>query len=475
MGMVTDRELDFFIDHNYNVLFRGLHGVGKTAIIKEAFERRGLNWRYFSAATMDPWVDFIGIPKEVTEDDCVESFIRLIQPETFKDGTVEVIMMDELNRAKPKVRNAVMELIQFGTINGKKLGKLRMVWAAINPEDSEDSDLSYDVDRLDPAQKDRFHCVVDIPYEPHKPYFEKMFGEAGIGAVEWWKELTPEQNIKVSPRRLEMALNVFKDGGNIRFVIPEPEINITQLKSRIDSGSIEEKLERLMNGNDEDCTRSFNNINFTNDAIPFILASHDYIEKFAPFIQNDVLSAKLTEDDDRYMEDIINYAPAETIVPILSTLISTTGCARPTRGKIKDLASARGLDLSSEANFMEAIEQALNSVDGTQTDRFAGMQGSLHNFNSKAALSVYSDTVKFFALLIGSTQMESLKSERGAYYQICTKLLHMVDDSCKSLYDTNVLEIFEGLTDTALKELSSEQLSQISEVFNLYMDNRPTT
>ena len=58
-----------YYDCEMNVLLTGEHGVGKTSIVKQAFEEKGLvlneSWLYFSGSTLDPWVDFIGIPKEV--------------------------------------------------------------------------------------------------------------------------------------------------------------------------------------------------------------------------------------------------------------------------------------------------------------------------------------------------------------------------------------------------------------------------
>ena len=44
-------------------------------------------------------------------------------------------------------------------------------------------------------------------------------------------------------QRLDKALDIFKRGGDIRFVIPDDDINVGSLKSRIDTGSLEEKLE----------------------------------------------------------------------------------------------------------------------------------------------------------------------------------------------------------------------------------------
>ena len=67
-------KLNWWISHNKNVLFVGKHGVGKTAMVKEAFDQHGLKWRYFSAATMDPWVDFVGVPREKTEQKIPKEF-----------------------------------------------------------------------------------------------------------------------------------------------------------------------------------------------------------------------------------------------------------------------------------------------------------------------------------------------------------------------------------------------------------------
>ena len=153
----NDKKLDFWIQNNSNVLFIGKHGVGKTAMVKDAFDRNGLNFRYFSASTMDPWVDFVGVPREKTENKVPEelkiikelaaispqialewiqtnwkmseqsaksildhslnredgkSSLELVRPSSFNDD-VEALFFDEFNRSPKKVRNAVMELLQF--------------------------------------------------------------------------------------------------------------------------------------------------------------------------------------------------------------------------------------------------------------------------------------------------------------------------------------------------------------------------
>ena len=196
---VIQAKLDHWITNNFNVCFIGRHGVGKTAMVKAAFDRHGLRWRYFSASTMDPWTDFVGVPKERTENKLPESF-ELIKELTkinrslasswiiqnwhfsqdkadeivsyiveHKEGAtyldfirprflggdergvnipneeVEALFFDEYNRSTKKIRNSVMELIQFKSVNGYRFPNLRVVWIAINPDDEEQ--IHYDVDK----------------------------------------------------------------------------------------------------------------------------------------------------------------------------------------------------------------------------------------------------------------------------------------------------------------------------------------
>lgn len=216
MSLIPDRKLDFWIKNNYNVLFIGEHGVGKTSIIEEAFNRHNVRWRYFSASTMDPWVDLIGVPKEQRTDDG-RMYLELVRPLEFQIEPIEFFVFDEFNRAPPKVRNAVMELIQFGSINSHKFQHLRGVWAAINPYDEEET---YNVEELDPAQEDRFHIQYQLPYMPDKQYFVNKYGEhLGLRAIDWWNFLPDEHKKLVSPRRLDYTLDVYTKGGDITDVL----------------------------------------------------------------------------------------------------------------------------------------------------------------------------------------------------------------------------------------------------------------
>lgn len=225
------KKLDFWIEHNLNVLLIGEHGVGKTAIIKDAFDRNNLKWRYFSAATMDPWVDFIGVPKEKVTEDGVE-YLDLVRPLEFQDHSIEALFFDEFNRAPAKVRNATMELIQFKSINGRKFNNLKCVWAAINPYDENET---YDVEELDPAQQDRFQIQYELSNEPSPEYFQNKFGHRmGTRAVEWWKYLPDTLKRLVSPRRLDFAVDIYIKGGDLEDVL-DAEVRPKTLRRKIEN------------------------------------------------------------------------------------------------------------------------------------------------------------------------------------------------------------------------------------------------
>ena len=220
MALIDPNLLDWWFNHNYNVLFVGKHGVGKTSLIKSCFERHNLEinktFLYFSASTLDPWVDLIGIPKEI-KDQNNNIYLDLVRPKSLYEGQVEAIFFDEYNRSPKKVRNAIMELIQFKSINGLKFPKLKVIWAAINPDDTE----TYDVEPIDPAQQDRFHIIKTIPYDCDEEYFLNKYGDdLALPAINWWRDLPEDQKNLVSPRRLQYVIETYSHGGDISEVIP---------------------------------------------------------------------------------------------------------------------------------------------------------------------------------------------------------------------------------------------------------------
>jgi hypothetical protein len=213
----AEKVLSCCLQTGKNVLLMGGHGTGKTSLIQRVAENHGLRmgdtFVYLSGATLDPWVDFVGVPRPDGE------YLKFYRPKYMDPDRVELLVIDEINRSHQKVRNACMEMAQFKTVNGVHFPRLRAVWACGNPADPESGYT--DVETLDVALADRFHFIIRLPSDPDPSHFRKIFGsELGSAAVEWWESISPESKKKVSPRRLEYAVHAFGMGVVAQLALP---------------------------------------------------------------------------------------------------------------------------------------------------------------------------------------------------------------------------------------------------------------
>ncbi|NLF17882.1 MAG: AAA domain-containing protein [Lentisphaerae bacterium] len=199
------KTLETAIRSGLNVLIEGAHGCGKTSAVRLAAEAMGLRLKYFSASTLDPFVDLVGLPVPSVGAD---GRLLISYHRNAEVLDCEVLFFDELNRAHSKTLNAVLEIIQFHTLNGEALPRLRAVIAACNPPEPR-----YQVERLDPALIDRFHLWLEFTAGPDKGWFEQQFGAVGKALCAWYKaDLDEAQRQAVSPRKLEHMAMLIKAG-----------------------------------------------------------------------------------------------------------------------------------------------------------------------------------------------------------------------------------------------------------------------
>lgn len=251
---MNQENLKRYAEQGLNVLLSGKHGVGKTHIVKdifaECFGDYYTNWRYFSASTLDPWVDFIGIPKNYQRQDGKEVF-GIVPPEHFTgEEEIKAVFFDEINRADEKTLNALMELIQFKSINGRKYPNLKCVWAAENPAD--DYENNYSVRDLDPAQKDRFHVQINVPFEINIEYFQKHFDKEMVRiAKKWWQK----NKEKISPRKLEHLLFAYQH--NLPLQDFSNECNVKELQNNLASVGKIEEMKSVLSTRDDEAIKSY--------------------------------------------------------------------------------------------------------------------------------------------------------------------------------------------------------------------------
>jgi hypothetical protein len=318
--MLNDKRLDSWLKAGLNVLLVGPHGIGKTERVLQALKRNSMKYLYFSASTMDPFTDFVGIPR-VVETDGVKH-IEFIKPKQVAAGDFEYLVVDEYNRAHKKVRNAMMECVQFKSINGVHFPNLKGVIAMINPPDDEDT---YDVEKLDPAQEDRFQIKVIMPNGPSKDYFKQKHGELGEIAVNWWQQIDPKHRNKglVSPRRLEYAIDLYRQNIDIEDVLPK-EVNIKQLKTELGKAGLSSLLPELKKLSAQDLQKKLTgNGNLRDLVLTKIVDGEFPIESVDAFGDEEIINAsaspkvlkfivsKVEAEDKRYTElghTIANYA-----------------------------------------------------------------------------------------------------------------------------------------------------------------------
>lgn len=200
-----------YAENDLNVLLIGTHGIGKTTLVKQLAEKFNYKMKYYSSSTLDPWADLVGVPVPNNSTKSLEFY----RPADLEDA--EFVFFDELNRAHPRVLNAVLEIIQFKSINGKKLKNLRMVWAAINPPGGE-----YNVEDLDPALTDRFHIFVRMKAEINMEYMKGIMADDTAKVLnDWWNnDCDDKQRACITPRRIEYLGRLIENGIQWRDALP---------------------------------------------------------------------------------------------------------------------------------------------------------------------------------------------------------------------------------------------------------------
>lgn len=231
---LSEAEMDKFFASGANVLVVGLHGTGKTTSMEDCFRKNKVPYIKYCGATMDPYLELVGVPH--IDKDTKGPFMEMIQRKEIRDCQAEAILFDEINRAPKQARNAIMEILQYGTVNGKKFGNIKRIWATANPHDEDG--VNYDVEPLNAALEDRFQIRVESASTLNAKYFKDKYGDKiYTAASQWWQQLSDETQKLVSPRRLDQALSLHIDKKlDLKYVIP-PACNPSQLSNFLIQGS----------------------------------------------------------------------------------------------------------------------------------------------------------------------------------------------------------------------------------------------
>jgi len=156
--MINTNELKetlFLTPSSHNIMLVGKHGIGKSEILTDYFQKEGLRVVTLFLGQMSDPGDIIGLPSKIeTKDEKgnVTSQTDFTPPYWFPvDGKPVVLFLDELNRARPEILQTVMDLTLNRKLAGKDLPEGSRVIAAVNDGDE------YQLTDLDPALVSRFN------------------------------------------------------------------------------------------------------------------------------------------------------------------------------------------------------------------------------------------------------------------------------------------------------------------------------
>jgi hypothetical protein len=319
----------------------------------------------------------IGVPKEHYDETLKISYLDLLRPFPFATDSIDAIFMDELNRASDKVRNAVMEIIQKKSINGKKFNNLRFIWAAVNPEDD---GHTYDVERLDPAQWDRFHIHQSMEFKPDRKYFTRKYGEQTAKvAIDWWNNIGEDNKSLCSPRRLDYALDIHNIGGDIDDVL-DSKLNVGQLASLLKNGLAREKFVSLLKaGKLEEARKLVSNEKTYSEMERWFLEegdSKEYHESIFSMMSQDrlvaVITKKYAEKDIEFLKPCFNqFYKSPQISQSISNLMKTSvdGEIRKTMYSLipvltSDKLGTNPVDFKPQTNANEAFSTMVSNAIG---------------------------------------------------------------------------------------------------------------
>ncbi len=137
-----------------NIMLAGAHGIGKSRILTDYFESKGMPVMTLFLGQMSDPGDLIGLPNKNEKTGKTE----FLPPYWFPtDNQPIVLFLDELNRARPEILQSVMDLTLNRKLAGKSLPKGSRIISAVN------SGEEYQITDLDPALVSRFNIYTFRP------------------------------------------------------------------------------------------------------------------------------------------------------------------------------------------------------------------------------------------------------------------------------------------------------------------------
>jgi hypothetical protein len=198
--------------HPTPVCIWGLHGIGKTDIVRAAAAERGYPFVYIAPAQFEEMGDLVGMPKIDTDSTTGDSKTRFVAPEWVptEEGP-GIFLIDDVNRADDRILRGIMQLLQNYELVSWKMPKKWLIVLTANPDGGD-----YSVTTMDDAMLTRMiHVTMEFDVKSWSRWAEKaQIDPRGIDFVLTYPEIVSGR--RTTPRSLVQFFETIKPLENLR-------------------------------------------------------------------------------------------------------------------------------------------------------------------------------------------------------------------------------------------------------------------
>lgn len=180
----------------------GLHGIGKTELVRDLAQARGCAFAYIAPAQFEEMGDLLGMPKIDTDAQGAE-VTRFVAPEWVpRTPGPGILLLDDVNRADDRILRGIMQLFQNYELVSWALPSQWLIVCTANPDGGD-----YSVTALDEAMLTRMlHVTMTFDAQAWARWAERNdVDPRGINFVLAYPELVNGR--RTTPRSLVQFFN----------------------------------------------------------------------------------------------------------------------------------------------------------------------------------------------------------------------------------------------------------------------------
>ena len=189
----------------------GLHGIGKTELVRDLAQARGCAFVYIAPAQFEEMGDLLGMPRISVNAD-KEEVTRFVAPDWVpRTPGPGILLLDDVNRADDRILRGIMQLFQNYELVSWTLPQQWLIVCTANPDGGD-----YSVTTLDEAMLTRMlHVTMEFDAPAWARWAERSGVDSrGINFVLAYPELVNGR--RTTPRSLVQFFNSLRTLDDLR-------------------------------------------------------------------------------------------------------------------------------------------------------------------------------------------------------------------------------------------------------------------